>query len=43
MVLVAWDLNNYMQNRLQDIAGRCCLKNKLIITINEDMNEEFPG
>jgi hypothetical protein len=39
---VAWDLNNYILNQLQDIGGRGCLKNKLISTINGDMNEELP-
>jgi hypothetical protein len=42
MVFVAWDLNNYILNQLQDIGGTSCVKNKLIITINGDMNEEFP-
>jgi len=40
---MAWDLNNYILNRLQDIGGKSCLTNKLISTTSGDMNEELPG
>jgi hypothetical protein len=32
-----------MLNRLQDLGGKGCSKNKLIITSNGDMDEDFPG
>jgi len=43
IAFVAWELNNYIRNRLQGIGGRSCLINNFIITMNGDMNEELRG